>query len=73
MIETTPLRLISDGPRDEDGKLWQDFGLIDNLVMVKGADAVLASFRRRSCVRGRAARQKNAIKRRTSSARSRRG
>jgi len=39
-------RLIPDGAwwRDEAGMLCRDFGLIDNLMMVKGAAAVLGSF-----------------------------
>ncbi|MCW3476960.1 nucleoside 2-deoxyribosyltransferase [Limobrevibacterium gyesilva] len=38
--------LVPDGAwlRDEAGMLCRDFGLIDNLMMVKGADAVLGSF-----------------------------
>ncbi len=34
----------ADGLRDQDGMLCADFGLIDNLMIVKGAAAVLGSF-----------------------------
>jgi nucleoside 2-deoxyribosyltransferase len=39
-------KLVRDGEwwRDENGMLCRDFGLIDNLMMVKGAAAVLGSF-----------------------------
>jgi len=40
----TTLTQSPDGMRDADGNLCRDFGLIDNLMMVKGADAVLGSF-----------------------------
>jgi nucleoside 2-deoxyribosyltransferase len=33
-----------DGLRDAQGMLCRDFGLIDNLMMVKGAAAVFPSF-----------------------------
>ncbi len=38
--------LVPDGDwfRDADGNLCRDFGLIDNLMMVKGAHAVFRSF-----------------------------
>ena len=34
----------ADGLRDPDGLLCRDFGLIDNLMMVKGAQALFPSF-----------------------------
>jgi nucleoside 2-deoxyribosyltransferase len=39
-----PLTRHPEGWRDSDGMLCRDFGLIDNLMMVKGANAVLDSF-----------------------------
>ncbi len=41
---TTILTQGPDGLRDPDGMLCADFGLIDNLMIVKGAAAVLDSF-----------------------------
>jgi nucleoside 2-deoxyribosyltransferase len=41
---TTKLARDGDGWRDEHGMLCRDFGLIDNLMIVKGAAAVLGSF-----------------------------
>ena len=40
----SPLTPDGDWFRDADGMLCRDFGLIDNLMMVKGAHAVFASF-----------------------------
>jgi nucleoside 2-deoxyribosyltransferase len=39
-----PLTAHADGLRDPNGMLCADFGLIDNLMIVKGAAAVLPSF-----------------------------
>lgn len=40
----SPLTPDGDWFRDADGMLCRDFGLFDNLMMVKGAHAVCASF-----------------------------
>ena len=40
----SPLAADGDWFRDADGMLCRDFGLIDNLMMVKGAHGVFASF-----------------------------
>ena len=40
----SPLTPDGDWFRDAEGNLCRDFGLIDNLMMVKGADAVFTSF-----------------------------
>ena len=39
-----PLVETPTGLRDSDGNLVRDFGLIDNLMMVKGADFVADTF-----------------------------
>jgi nucleoside 2-deoxyribosyltransferase len=44
LAATTKLTRDGDGWRDENGMLCRDFGLIDNLMIVKGAAAVLRSF-----------------------------
>ena len=41
---TTKLTRDGDGWRDENGMQCRDFGLVDNLMIVKGAAAVLGSF-----------------------------
>jgi len=40
----SPLTPEGEWFRDRDGNLCRDFGLIDNLMMVKGAHGVLTSF-----------------------------
>jgi nucleoside 2-deoxyribosyltransferase len=40
----SPLTPYGDAFRDADGMLCRDFGLIDNLMMVKGAHGVFADF-----------------------------
>jgi nucleoside 2-deoxyribosyltransferase len=40
----SPLTPDGDWFRDADGMLMRDFGLVDNLMMVKGAAAIFASF-----------------------------
>ena len=44
LLAVMPLTATSDGLRDPQGLLCNDFGLVDNLMIVKGAAAVVASF-----------------------------